>query len=236
MTVAQLRYIQAFYEESGWRNPDVFVRQLLKPHQRAKCTLRAWFALRRLRTRPFYFYLLARTLYYDSLFAKAIEDGNRFIVNVGCGSDTRAYRWRAKLVDRGVAVVECDLPDASQVKRHLARRRFGADHVEYMEVDLNTRAWTTLEGWLDCHRSDVGLVILEGVSPYIQRRGFEEFLRMLASTLNRSSCLAYDYKVAGGDDRFGAQSEWRASLTGLWPRRATTNSDFNSCTSRTAST
>ena len=183
MKVGQLRHIQAFYEEDGWRNPDVLVRHLLTPRQRAECALRAWLGLRRLQTNPFYFYLLARTLYYDSLFAKAIKDGTRFIVNIGCGGDTRAYRWRAQLVDRAMAVVECDQPDASRAKRHLAQRRFGAEHVEYLEVDLNTGAWTNLEGWLDCHRSDVGLVMLEGVSPYIERCRFEQFLRMLASTL-----------------------------------------------------
>ena len=107
MQVGELRHIQAFYEEAGWRNPDVFVRHLLTPRQRAECFLRAWRGLRRLRTSPFYFYLLARTLYYRSVFAKAIEDGTRFIVNIGCGADTRAYRWRAQLVDRAVAVVEC---------------------------------------------------------------------------------------------------------------------------------
>ena len=56
------------------------------------------------------------------------------------------------------------------------------------------------------YRSDVGLVMLEGVSPYIERWRFEQFLRMLARTLNQSSQLAYDYKAAGVDDQFGAQT------------------------------
>jgi O-methyltransferase involved in polyketide biosynthesis len=215
MKVGQLRHIQAFYEEDGWRNPDTFVRHLLTPLQRAECALRAWLGPRRLQKNdPFYFYLLARTLYYDSLFAKTIEDGTRFIVNIGCGGDTRAYRWRAQLVDRAVAVVECDQPGAIREKRRLAQRYFGAEHVEYLGVDLNTGAWTNLKGWLDCRRSDVGLVMLEGVSPYIERCRFEQLLRMLASTLNQSSVLAYDYKVAGVNDRFGAQSGepvWRLS-------------------------
>ena len=66
MKVGQLRYIQAFYEEDGWRNPDTFVRHLLTPLQRAECALRGWLGPRRLqKNNPFYFYLLARTLYYD---------------------------------------------------------------------------------------------------------------------------------------------------------------------------
>ena len=113
-----------------------------------------------------------------------------------------------------MAAVECDQPEAIREKQHLAQRYFGAEHVEYLDVNLNLGAWANLEGWLDRHRADVGLVMLEGVSPYIERRRFEQLLRMLAGALHPSSVLAYDYKVTGVDDRFGAQSGepvWRLS-------------------------
>ena len=100
MKVGQLRYIQSVYETAEYRNPDTLVGDLLPTLQRWGCDLRGRILLAKLRSQPFYYYVVARTKYYDAIFLEAICDDVNFIVNIGCGSDTRAYRkaipFRAK--------------------------------------------------------------------------------------------------------------------------------------------
>lgn len=203
MKVGQIRHIQAQYEIPGARNPDTLVRHLLTPRERFACAVRGRFLLGKLRANPFYYYVLARTRYYDALFEQAIADGHRFILNIGCGGDTRAYRWRDQLKKSDVIMVECDQRMAIEQKARLAHRRLQADHVQYMAIDLNDRSWPDLDQWLRRHAGHSGFVMLEGVSPYIDRSSFEAFLRMLADGLAPGSRMAYDYKLAGVADEFG---------------------------------
>jgi O-methyltransferase involved in polyketide biosynthesis len=59
---------------------------------------------------PFYYYR-SRGPAYDHVVTDAIEDGVKRIVIVGCGSDTRAYRFKDSLRTR-IRVLECDQSDA----------------------------------------------------------------------------------------------------------------------------
>ena len=108
VNVGQLRYIQALCEPADSRNPDALVGAFLSPGQRLACRLRGALFLRRLRANPFYHYLLARTRHYDELFLDAVRDSVACIVNIGCGSDTRAYRFARLLEAKGITVLECD--------------------------------------------------------------------------------------------------------------------------------
>lgn len=207
MKVGQMRYVQAVYEEEGWRNPDKLVRHFLSPRERAECLVHGLLRLRRLRSDPFYFYLLARTLHYDRIFTDMIGNGGSFILNIGCGGDTRAYRLRTRSVERSVTIVECDQPMAIRAKQFMAQRRLGPEGIRYIEVDLNSGNWPEIENWLESQRDKIGLVMLEGVSPYIERRHFDNFLRMISSNLNVGSKLAYDFKIAGFNDWFGGGSQ-----------------------------
>ena len=47
------------------------------------------------------------------------------------------------------------------------------------------------------------MVLMEGVSPYINVETFSRFLRFLAETLPRGSRVAYDLKLAAVADEFG---------------------------------
>lgn len=203
MKVGQIRHIQAEYEVDGARNPDTLVRHLLTARERFACAVRGRLLLGRLRADPFYHYVLARTRHYDGLFEQAIAAGHRYILNIGCGGDTRAYRWREQLTTASVTMVECDQRAAIEQKERLARRTLRADHVQYMAIDLNDGVWPELTQWLRRHGGDRGFVMLEGVSPYIDRASFEVFLKLLSGELAPGSRVAYDYKLAGVADDFG---------------------------------
>ncbi len=206
MTVAGLRYIQSIYEPPERRSPDALVGDLLTRWQRLSCDVRARVSLRRLRAQPFYYYVLARTRYYDEVYRGAVAQGVRRIVNIGAGSDTRAYRFADELRAHEVKVLECDQPQATRMKEQAARRRWGSEHVSYLALDLNEAPWPDLESWLRGAQGERTLVLLEGVSPYINASAWGAFLEFLPQVLARGSRVAYDFKLPGVDARFGSSA------------------------------
>lgn len=203
MSVAQLRYIQSIYESPERRNPDSMIREFLSPVQRWSCDLRGRLFLSRLRSQPFYFYVLARTRYYDEVFVDAIADGIQRILNVGCGSDTRAHRFAQSIRDNGVQVLECDQLSAIESKRHIAQQRWPEDRVDYASIDLNHRFWPELDVWMTRNSNSTMLVLMEGVSPYVDNDAFGRFLEYLARKLKPGSRVAYDFKLCGVNNSFG---------------------------------
>ena len=203
VTVGQLRYIQSEYENPEHRNPDVVIRDFLPRMQRWGSRLRGRLALGRLRSDPFYYYVLARTKYYDEVFIDGIVERVDFIVHIGCGCDTRAYRFGHVLKQKGIGVVECDQPEVIFEKQRLAAGQWPVDHVEYLPIDLNADAWPDLGEWLRGHASGRTLVLMEGVTPYVNADAFGRFLDLLATGLRSGSRLAYDFKVRGTADDFG---------------------------------
>jgi methyltransferase (TIGR00027 family) len=200
--VAFLRYVQSIHEPPERRNPDTLVRHFIPPFQRWRTAWLGPDALLQLRSDPFYSYLIARTRYYDQVFLDAIAGGVRQIIGVGCGSDTRAYRFRQALIAGGVHVLECDQPDAIKVKRRVARRWRASDYVEYLAIDLNDKQWPQLTAKMN-HTGHKVLLMLEGVSPYVNESNFAAFLGMAAQHLAAGSLVAYDYKLRGVKEDFG---------------------------------
>ena len=205
MSVGELRYIQSHFEKGAAKNPDGLVGGLLPWSKRLECWVRGAFLLPKLRAKPFYAYLNARTKYYDQVFGDALDRSLTRIVNIGCGSDTRSQRFAGPLRAKRVELLECDQEPAIRAKEQLARRLWGAsEHVAYMPLDLEAGAWPALEAWLGRGGAvPPTLVMLEGVSPYVHEDAFAAFLRLLSSKLHPASALAYDFKLRGVADDFG---------------------------------
>jgi methyltransferase (TIGR00027 family) len=203
MNVGQLRYIQSRYEGAEYRNPDAVVGAFLSVRQRLRCFVHGKLLMSRLRANPFYLYVLARTNYYDEVFLDAVYDSVKCIINIGCGSDTRAYRFAHILKQKGVAVFECDQPQAIYAKQKIAQQHWPTNHITYVPLDLNETHWPVFSALLDEKCQGPTLVMMEGVSPYIDSQSFEAFLGLLASKLHPRSVLAYDFKIAGAAEGFG---------------------------------
>jgi methyltransferase (TIGR00027 family) len=203
MWVTHLRYIQTIHEQGERHNPDILVRHFIPLLERIRYRLLSRAKLRVLREDPFYYYLLARTKYYDTVVEEAIASGAGYIIGVGSGSDTRAHRFDELLCSRDVSVLECDLPESIHAKQAMARRLRGNGHVEYLPIDLNDGVWPELERWIKEHSAKKTLVMMEGVSPYINGREFGKFLDLLSAHLLAGSEVAYDFKIPGINDRLG---------------------------------
>lgn len=203
MTVAEWRYIQSIHETAELQNPDTFVGHFLPALRRWRCAWLGQSKLAILRSNPLYYYLVARTQYYDGLFLDAIADKARYIINVGCGSDTRSYRFENILKQHGVKVLECDQAEAISDKQRIAKRQGTFDHVAYLSIDMNDDAWPDFEHWLNKNDRARTLVLMEGVSPYVNVEAFGRFLSLLARELPAGSRVVYDFKLAGVADSFG---------------------------------
>jgi methyltransferase (TIGR00027 family) len=206
-TVGQLRYIQSRFEGDEYRNPDTVVYDFLTIPQRLGSMIRGMILLPKMRSKPFYYYINSRTKYYDQVFLDAIESSVDFIINIGCGIDTRAHRFADLLRQKHVAVVECDQPAAIYRKRAIASRRWPADQVSYVPIDLNSDTWPEFESWVAANQRARVLVMMEGVCAYVKQTSFESFLRFLGRTFVAGSVLAYDFKIAGVDDDFGRSQD-----------------------------
>jgi methyltransferase (TIGR00027 family) len=203
MYVANLRHIQSIHESPERRNPDTLVRHFIPMLQRIRTAWLGQAELSKLRADPFYYYLVARTKYYDQVVNDAVSGGMQRLVCVGCGSDTRAYRFKDLLCRKQVKVLECDQGEAIRVKQRLARRWRNFNYVEYLSIDLNDTGWPELESWLGDRTGPTTLVLMEGVSPYVNYSAFVQFLRLLATRLTVGSQVAYDFKIGGVKDDFG---------------------------------
>jgi len=202
--VAQLRYIQTIREPLEQRNPDVLVGRFIPMKQRLRTALMTKKTLSRFRSDPFYYYLLARTIYYDRVVQDAIADGIQRLVMVGCGSDTRSYRFQEALASRNIKILECDQPASIQERKRITQSWPHSGRVEHMGIDLNDGEWPQFAHWFGNDKPKA-LVMLEGVSPYINDGAFTRFLQLLSSRLASGSHLAYDFKIRGLRDDFGKE-------------------------------
>jgi methyltransferase (TIGR00027 family) len=208
--VARLRYVQAVCETGVHQNPDTLVGYFLPPLLRWLSLLQAKLQAKKLR-RPFYYLLLARTKHYDHIFTRAILDDTTAIINIGCGLDTRAIRFAAELKTRNKAVFECDQAHAIFKKETLAKRKWCVDHIQYLPIDLNDDfTWTELFSRL-AKIDGALLVLLEGVSPYINESSFSSFLKSIAEIAPLGSRIAYDALIRGKVDFNGPERLFRLS-------------------------
>ena len=175
----------------------------MQPRERDRCLRLSPAALADLRSSPYYYYLVARTKFYDQAMLDGVARGIRRIVLIGSGHDTRLYRFGGHFAALDVDLAECDQPDAITAKQSLAAGLPHARRVAYLGIDLNTpESWEGLQSWLATNTLPT-LVCAEGVSPYIETSSFLRFLEMLATRLPAGSRLAYDFKRTGVAEDFG---------------------------------
>ena len=205
-TVSTIRYMQNRFESPEARNPDDSAGLFLSAWSRTRSAIKFAGLANFIRKNPWYWYVLARTFYYDDLFLSAVFSRFSGIVNIGCGADSRSLRFRRFIDARNISVAELDQPEAIRQKQrtvpaHLLPRAF-----QFGAIDLNTGSFDAISAALSCFEAGPVLIMMEGVSPYIDSEQFRALLVFLAGELPYGSILAYDYKISGVNDGFGKRT------------------------------
>ncbi len=195
--------MQYLHESGDRQGPDYFVGNFLPWFQKWRLKWLSRAQLDLFRSDAFYYYLIARTRYYDKVFRDAISNNVKLIVNIGCGMDTRSYRFRKLLEQSRASVLECDQEMAIISRRRLADQFRPPKRVALASIDLNQGLQPELGQLLLSAADSKVLVMMEGVSPYIEGSAFGRFLVMLSEQLSDGSVVAYDWKLSGVDDEFG---------------------------------
>ena len=84
-------------------------------------------------------YMIARTAYFDRLFAEALTEQRAQIVLLGAGYDTRAYRFAN--LNHGTKIFELDAsPTQEQKRKYIQSARISVpEHVEFVPINFNTQ-------------------------------------------------------------------------------------------------
>lgn len=197
VSIGQIRYMQYNFEHGALAGSDHLVGKLLTRTQKTTAALRHFLLSNKLLHDPFYRYLRQRTIHYDDVFVSAIYGGFDTILNIGAGSDTRAYRFSELARKRNVRLIEADQHSAITTKQEIATQAFGETGVCYLTVDMNDPFSETFDNLLSELENQRTLIMLEGVSPYLRRDAFVEGLKRMRGVSGRGSRLAYDYKLEG---------------------------------------
>ena len=190
-TTALLRAVACFETDAKIRVQDNLAKLFLPEERRGKLPYEAWRRACKERAeaknKGLYEYIIARTAYFDELFADALKENVPQIVLLGAGYDSRAYRFPA-----GGKVFEVDAPFTQERKTSILRSN-GIDlakavfvPVDFEKDDLFARL---AESGYDFGQKT--LFLWEGVVLYLSPGAVDETLRAIKQ--NSCGVLAFDY-------------------------------------------
>ena len=189
-TTALLRAAACFETDEKIKGRDNLAKLFLPEEMRGKLSSEGWRSVFKERmdakNKGLYEYVIARTAYFDELFANALKD-NTQIVLLGAGYDSRAYRFTA-----AGKIFEVDAPFTQERKMSILQAN-GLDFagVEFVPVDFEK---DDLFVRLAQNGYDFGqqtLFLWEGVVLYLSKGAVDSTLRAIKQ--NSKGVLAFDY-------------------------------------------
>jgi methyltransferase (TIGR00027 family) len=140
-----------------------------------------------------YYYGLARTRFFDSMLAEAIEAGTRQVLIMGAGFDSRAYRFDA---DHPILFVEFDRLNLHRTKisRVAASDNITTNNtVVSIPVDFTRSSIVDLLLRLDLDYTRPLTILAEGLLYYMQKSFFDSLLGFLSNSCALDSRIIFDY-------------------------------------------
>lgn len=214
--VCRYRAIAALHPDPKLRNPDELAAKLCPSGLLAQS--RGYAEARRVidqggERNAAYFYVNARTHYFDAAVRRAAAEGATQVVVLGAGFDSRAYRFAGSHPQ--LRFFEVDLPATIEEKRKRVAAALGAlpETVHYSPIDFNTQ---TLEEVLPALGYDAArktLFLLEGVVMYVNAPGNDATFRFMRRHAAPGSLVVYDYVLQRVIDN---------KFDGLWSAGSTT--------------
>jgi methyltransferase (TIGR00027 family) len=140
-------------------------------------------------------YAIARTSYFDKLFANALNDGIPQIVLMGAGYDSRAYRF-AKL-NRGTKIFELDIaPTQNRKKKCLKHALIDIPpQVNFVPINFNEQSLGDCLEKAGYKHGERSLFIWEGVTYYLDSESIDSTLEFIGSSF-KDSIVAFDYLIS----------------------------------------
>ena len=202
--IGYLRHVQNTRETGSRKNPDDHVKYFLKRMERLHARRED---LQTFRMRPFYHYLLARTLFYEKVFVDAIANNFKQLIIIGVGTDTRSFRYRKAIDAHGVRVIENDLQPWMRRRAILSKKLARPSDFRQVEMDLER---INFDDWIRVSQFDGNLktqFIMEGVTPYITPGALAALLSFVGMHTLSGSRIAYDFKLVGYDFKLAKEQE-----------------------------
>ena len=159
-------------------------------------------------------YIMARTVFFDDLFVKALNNQIPQIVLLGAGYDSRAYRF-ARL-NQGTIIFELDaLPTQNRKIKSLKTAHIDIPReIRFIPINFLTESLGNVlekSGYVKQERT---LFLWEGVSYYLNLESVKETLDLVGHS-QRDSVIALDYTVPISEESvhnlYGAR-EFRESM------------------------
>ena len=136
---------------------------------------------------------MLRTRHIDTVLENSLRDGVRQVVILGAGLDTRAYRFRERLVQ--TRVFEVDLPPTQAYKRRRILEVFGAvpEHVTFVPIDFTRQSLNQVLPEADWDRNKPTFFLWEGVSFFLIPEQVDGVLHFVSKESASTSQILFDY-------------------------------------------
>jgi methyltransferase (TIGR00027 family) len=163
-------------------------------------------------------YVIARTIFIDSVVADALKAGFGQVVVLGAGFDSRALRFQRP--DSNAVFFELDAPTTQSEKvRRLRRRGISVpENTVYAPIDFNKEDFATV---LQKHGYDTSkktLFILEGITMYLEEDSVRSTLKTLGSLSAPHGLVVSDFihkSVLRGDNTLREEQLLRERVANL---------------------
>ena len=153
-------------------------------------------------------YMIARTAYFDDLFANALKKEFPQIVLLGAGYDTRAFRFAE--LNKSSKIIELDIaPTQNWKKQCLKKAKIDMpENVTLAPINFNTESLKDVLEKVGYDSEQKTLFIWEGVSYYLEAESVDATLGFVRESAHPESIIAFDYVVpltTKNEDDFGVK-------------------------------
>ena len=142
-----------------------------------------------------YAFMLARTAFFDQIFARALQDNVAQVVLLGAGYDTRPYRFMELL--HATRIFEVDAPPTQQRKRACLQQAgiSISPQISFVPINFEIDDLQAVLSAAGLQRAQHTLFIWEGVSYYLSAAAVDQVLACVTALSPTGGSIAFDYAV-----------------------------------------
>ena len=144
-------------------------------------------------SRPLYGFFIARSLFMDEVFIRALQAQIPQIVFLGAGYDTRALRFQRELGK--THIFELDVPSTQGRKLQILQMNqiSAPSQLQYVSVNFKTDSFLEQLQNQGFNSSLATLFIWEGVTYYLPQEVMDQTLDLIKHNSAPGSSIAFDY-------------------------------------------